>query len=62
MKLTKDEDDDFKELLKNHNRLLEIVERLKKRIEKDVHECDCEYGDCYHSYAAKLQKILEGKE
>ena len=39
---------------------LQTVERLKKRIAKDVHECDCEYGGCYHSYAEELQKILGG--
>ncbi len=42
---------DFKELLKNHNRLLEIVERLKKLIEREQ--------DMYTP--EQLQTVLDGK-
>lgn len=56
----KEDAEDHKELLKNHNRLLEIVERLKKE-ESEIDPSNTIWSPSALEVKRLLQKILEGR-
>jgi len=45
----------FKEAEELRKQIL-VDQKLRELLEKEVHDCDCEYGGCRHSMAEQLLK------
>ncbi len=48
--------------LDEYVKLKSIVQKVRERNQKEVGDCDCEYGGCRHSYAEELNEFLGDKE